>query len=225
MGSSPSSQTKEQQQATLEQTQTTMAFDKQLMDLFQKQFANQQDQLTFLKGILQPVATAAAAGKGFQPAEEAALRATAADTIAGNFANAKTALNQTLREQGDINVPSGVTVGADLALANQTAQQESAAQNQITLANAEQARQNLFNATDRLSNVANLTNPNPLAGEANSSAGTVAGLSGSQAGLQNAITSAQQGSFFNKLTGGFASALGNTLGGGNINLSGRLPGF
>jgi hypothetical protein len=153
------------------------------------------------------------------------LRATAADTIAGNFANAKTALNQMLREQGDINVPSGVTVGADLALASQTAKEESAAENQITLASAEQARKNLLDTTGQLSTVAGLTNPNPLAGEANTSAGTVAGLSGSQSSLQSSITNATQGSFFNKLTSGFASALGNTLGGGNINLSGRLPGF
>jgi hypothetical protein len=110
-----------------------------------------------------------------------------------------------------------------LALAEKTAQQESAAENQITLASAEQARKNLLEATGQLSTVAGQTNPNPLAGEATSSAGTVAGLSGSQASLQSSITQAQQGSFFNKLTSGFASALGNTLGGGG--LKGTLPGF
>src|SRR5579859_4975601 len=144
MGGGASSATKQQQQLTLQQTQQQMAFNTQLMSLFQQQFAAQKSTLDFLKGVMTPVITQALAGKGFSDEQLTAMRTSATDQLSGNFQNAQAALNQVLRSSGNANVPSGVTVGADTALVNSEAQAQAGTQNQITIANAEQARSNLF---------------------------------------------------------------------------------
>src|SRR6185437_16651919 len=117
-----SSATKQQQQLTLESTQQQMQFNTQLMGLFQQQFQNQQNQLNFLKGVMQPVITDAQAGKGFSDEALAAMRTSATDNLSGEFQNAQQALNQQLKTTGSSNVPSGVTAGADLALLEAEAQ-------------------------------------------------------------------------------------------------------
>jgi len=219
MGGGASSATKQQQQLQLQQTQQQMSFNQQLMSLFQQQFATQKGTLDFLKGVMQPVIKDAQAGKGFSDAELAAMRTSATDQLSGNFQNAQAALNQTLRSQGSADVPSGVTVGADTALLNSQAQAQAGTQNQITIANAQQANSNLFNAANVLNGVAAQENPNPLASEANQGSGEVANLGSSQSALQNAITNANSNSFFGRLGGSFASALGNSLGGGNVSFT------
>jgi hypothetical protein len=168
---------------------------------------------------MQPVIKEAQAGQGFSPEALAAMRTGATDTLSGQFQNAQAALNQQLKTSGDANIPSGVTVGADESLLTQEAIAKSGAQNQITLANQQQATSNLFNAANVLNGVAAQNNPNALAGEANSGSGNVAGLGNAQGGLQNAITNANNSSFFGKLGQSFAGALGNTLGGGNLSMS------
>lgn len=212
----PSSATKQQQQLNLQATEQQMSFNTQLMGLFQQQFANQQNQLNFLKGVMQPVVTQAESGKGFSDAEEAAMRTTATDTLSTQFSNAKEALQQELKTSGSSNVPSGVTAGADLSLLTEEAKQQAAAQNTITLASAQQARSNLFNAANVLNGVAAQNNPNPIASEATGGSGTVAALSGSQSQLQNAITNANNSSFFGKLYQGLGSGLGNFAFGGGL---------
>lgn len=211
-----SSETKQQQQLTLEQTQQQMQFSQQLMDLYEQQFQNQQNQLNFLKGVMQPVITQAQAGKGFSDAEEAAMRTTATDTLSTQFNNAKEALNQELKTSGSSNIPSGVTAGADLALVTEAAKQNAAAQNTITLASAQQARSNLFNAANVLNGVAAQNNPNPIASEATAGSSAVAGLSGSQGELQNSITNANNSSFFGKLSSGLASGFSNFIFNGGL---------
>lgn len=219
MGGGASSATKQQQNLNLQETQQTMQFQQQLMSLFQQQFANQKSQLDFLKGVMQPVIKDAEAGKGFSDSELAAMRTGATDTLSGQFQNAQQALNQTLKTSGDANVPSGVTAGADLALINSEAQAKANAQNNITVANAQQARSNLFNAANVLNGVAAESSPNALESGAIEGGSTVAGLSGAQSGLQNAITNANSNSFFGRLMNGFGSSLGNFLGGGNVSFT------
>src|SRR6185312_2155481 len=134
-----SSETKQQQQLNLQETQQQMQFNQQLMGLFQQQFQNQQNQLNFLKGVMQPVITNAQAGKGFSDEALTAMRTGATDQLSSQFQNAQAALNQQLKTSGDANIPSGVTVGADTALLNEEAKTNAGAQNNITLANAQQA--------------------------------------------------------------------------------------
>lgn len=215
-----SSATKQQQQLTLQETQQQMSFNSQLMGLFQQQFQNQQNQLNFLKGVMQPVITNAQAGKGFSDEALNAMRTSATDTLSGQFQNAQAALNQQLRSSGSANIPSGVNVGADMALLQEQAKENAAAQNTITLANQQQATSNLFNAANVLNGVAAQNSPNALMSGSLEGGSTVAGLGGAQSQLQNAITNANSNSFFGKLGGAFATTLGKTLGGG---LSGFGP--
>lgn len=212
-GGGASSETKEQQKLTEEQTQQTMQFDQQLMQLFQKQYATQQTQLNFLNSIMKPVEANAAAGNGFTKPELAAMRTSATDQLTSQEQNAQKALNQTLKTSGDANVPSGVTVGANEALVNSEFQANAGAQNQITVANAQQANSNLFNAANVLGGVAAQESPNALQSGALEGGSTVAGLGGAQGGLQNSITNANANSFWGKLGGSFASGLGGGLSG------------
>lgn len=212
-GSGDSSATKQQQNITLQQTQQQMQFNTQLMSLFQQQFDTQKGTLDFLKGVMQPVIKDAQAGNGYSAPELAAMRTSATDNLSGQFSNAQSALDQKLRSSGSADIPSGVTVGADTALLNSEAQAQAGTQNQITIANAQQANSNLFNASNVLNGVAAQENPNALASAANQGSGVVASLGGAQSGLQNAISNSNSNSFFGKLGGSFASGLGAAAGG------------
>lgn len=208
----PSQATKDQQQVTLQASKQELQFQSQLMSLFQQQFANQKGVLDFLQGTLKPVIAQAEAGKGFSDAELNAMRTSSTDAVSSQFQNAQQALNQELRSSGSANVPSGVTAGADTALLAQAAQTQAGTQNQLTVANAQQARSNLFNAVNALQGVGAQINPLGYGSEASGAGGTVAGLSGAQSSLQNSITNANNSSFFGRLGGSFASALGGGLG-------------
>src|SRR5260221_744123 len=205
----PSQATKDQQQVTLQASQKQLAFNTQLMDLFQKQYANQKSVLDFLTNTVKPIVAQSLAGKGFDASTEAAMRTSANDTLSQNFQNAQAALNQTLKTSGDANVPSGVTVGADTGLLNQEAIAKSQAQRDITVQSASLANSNLWNSLNALNGVAAQTNPLGYGSEATSGSGAVAGLGESQSALQNAITSASSNSFFGKLASGIATGIGN----------------
>lgn len=214
MGSGPSQATKQQQQVDLQASKQELQFQTQLMSLFQKQYGDQKDKLDFLTSVLKPVISQAEAGNGFSTPELAAMRTSSTDAVSQQFQNAQAALNQELKTSGSANVPSGVTVGADAALLAEEARAQSGSQNQITLANAQQSRSNLFNAVNALNGVAAQTNPLGYGSEASGAGGTVAGLSGAQSSLQNSITNANSNSFFGELGGSFATALGGGLGAG-----------
>jgi hypothetical protein len=215
-GGGPSQQTQEQQSLNIQQTQQTMQFDSQLMTLFNQQYANQQSQLNFLKGVLQPELTQSAAGNGFSKPALAAMRTGATDTISSSYQNAQRALNQTERSSSDVNIPSGVNAANDAALVNSEAQTKAGAQNQITIDNESQAQSNLWNAVNALNGVAAQNSPAALENGAIEGGNTVASLGSSQANLQNAITNANSSSFL----GTFGKALGGGLGGGIAGMAG-----
>lgn len=207
----PSAATKQSQQLTLQAQQQQLSFDSTLQNLFQQQFANSQSVLSYLQNTAKGIVTQSEAGNGFSPEALAAMRTSATDAVSGEFANAQAALNQTLRSNGDANVPSGVTVGADSALLAQEAEQQAGTQNQITVANAQQSQNNLWNSLNVLNGVAAQDNPLGYASAATGGSGAVAGLGESQAMLQNSITNANSNSFFGKLMSGFATGIGGAM--------------
>jgi hypothetical protein len=209
MGGGPSTATKQQQQVTLAASEQQLDFDKQLMALFEKQFSSQQDVLNQIKATVTPVIKQSLAGEGFSPEALAAMRTSATEGLTTQFENAQAALNQTLKTSGDANVPSGVTVGANEALLNVEAQAQAGAQRDITVQNQEQATSNLWNSLNALNGVAAQENPLGYASSATGGSGAVAGLGESQAGLQNAITNADNASFFGKLMTGISTGIGN----------------
>lgn len=209
----PSEATKKQQQVTLEASEQQLTFDSQLMDLFQKQYANQKGVLDFLQGTLKPIVAQSEAGHGFDAATEAAMRTSATEGLTNEFTNAKAALNQELKTSGSSDVPSGVTAGLETGLLNEEAKAQAGAQRDITVQNASLANSNLWNAINALSGNAAQINPLGYSSGATGGSGAVAGLGESQSALQNAITQANSSSFFGKLSGSFASGLGGGLAG------------
>lgn len=204
-----SSATKQQQQLTLQQTQSQINFDKTLQGLFQQQFAQQKGVLDYLQNTAKPIVERSLAGQGFTPEALTAMRTSATDDLSQQYQNAQAALNQTLKTSGDANVPSGVTVGANASLLNQEAIAKAGAQRDITVQNAGFANSNLWNAMSVLSGNAAQINPLGYASSATGGSGAVAGLGESQGALQNAITNANNSSFFGKLTTGLATGIGN----------------
>ena len=204
-----SSATKQQQGVNLAASQQQLSFDNTLQTLFQKQFASQQNILQQLQATMKPVIANAQAGNGFSPAELAAMRTSTTDQLSTQEQNAQAALNQTLKANGDSNVPSGVTVGANEALQNQEFQANANAQNNITVQNAQQANSNLFNAANVFNGVAAQDNPLGYASSATAGTGAVAATGESQGALQNSITSANNNSFFGKLETGIATGISN----------------
>lgn len=205
----PSAATKAQQQVNLEASQKQLQFDDQLMELFQKQFASQKNVLDMLQNFSQGIIQQSMEGKGFTPATEAAMRTSATEGLTNEFQNAQAALNQELKTSGSADVPSGVTGGLETALLNSEAQAKAGAQRDITVQNASLANSNLWNAFNVLNGVSAQTNPLGYSSAATGGSGAVAGLGSAQSNLQNAITNANNSSFFGKVTSGLANAIGN----------------
>lgn len=209
----PSKATKEQQQVNLTASQQQLQFDSQLMDLFQKQYANQKSVLDFLQGTLKPIVTRSEAGEGFTPEQEAAMRTSATEGLTNQFENARAALDEKLKTSGDASIASGVTAGLETGLLNEEAKAQAGAQRDITLQNAGLANSNLWNAINALSGNAAQINPLGYSSGATGGSGSIASLGESQSALQNAITNASNSSFFGKLGSSFATGLGSGLAG------------
>lgn len=211
MGGGPSQATQEQQQVQLQSSQQQLQFNNQLMALFNKQYASQQNVLNYLQGQVKPIIARSEAGQGMSAAAEAAMRTSATDTIAGNEQAAQQALNQREAQQmGGSNImPSGVNAQLDAALLDSAARQQSGAQLGITQYNQNLANSNLWNSLNVMSGNAAMMNPQSYAGEATSGSGAVASGSGAQSSLQNSITQANANSF----GGSFMKSLGGAMGG------------
>ncbi len=223
----PSKATQEQQSVDLQSSEQQQAFNTQLMSLFTQQFSSQQSVLSFLTSTVMPMMTNAAAGQGYTTDQLAAMRTSATDTNAQQFQNAQAALNNQVSQASGgskLTGVSGAVAESDAALLNAEAQTQSASQNQITEANAQQALTNFWNGANVLSGASAQMNPLGYASVATGGSGAIASLSGSQASLQNSITNANNSSFLGSIEKGFGASLGGTIGGGASNFLGGLPG-
>lgn len=184
-----------------------LTFNKQLQGLFTQQFQNQQGVLNFLKGKLEPMIQNPT---GYSPQALATMRTSASDTNAEQFRNASKALNTRLTaRQGATSLPSGVDAQLQAGLNEAGAQTESGSQNQITMQNENLKQSNLWNAINVLNGTSAQFNPLGYAGEATGAAGSIAGLS-------KANTQAENSGFWGNFKNSLGSALGKTLGGGNM---------
>lgn len=151
--------------------------------------------------------------QGFGATGLAALRTGATENAAKATANAQQATNLGIAAKGGSALPSGVN--AQLTAQNNVAggALDANSQNQISVADQELKNQNYWKSADELNNVASMENPNAYAGSAN-------GGSGALAGLSDAYSNSQNAGAWNHFTNSFASAAGNTLGGGNAGKGG-----
>ena len=176
------------------------AFDKQLMTLFQAQYGKQSAITDFLTKQMEPLISAG--GQGYSPAALAAMRTSASDTLSNEFAGARRAVNAT--ESRDL--PSGVNAQVQGSLMAQEAEQQAAAQNQVTLANENQRQQNYWNSINVLNGQAAMENPLGYASSAENSGNVIGDLS-------NAHTNSAAHSFGGELGGALAGGIGTGIGG------------
>jgi hypothetical protein len=183
-----------------------MAFNQQLQNAFMAQYGKQSAQIDYLNGILKPMA---ANPTGLSQPALTAMRTSASDTIARAGLNAKSSVAATEAARGGgTGLPSGVEAQLDEGVALNTANQQSAAQNDITRYDESVRQTNFWNAINGLSGNAALMNPQSYAGEANSGSNSLAGLgtayyNSTQSGWLNAALGALGGAAGGWASGGF----------------------
>ena len=140
---------------------------------FLSRFAGQTDTINSLSNILQNVQN----GKllpGFSAQTLAALNTQAIDTTAGNFRNAQQATNNANAARGTgSGLETGTQAQENATIASQAAGQLSSQQQQIQLANQNQAQQNTATALGGYNALAGIQNPLGFGGlttQANSNA-------------------------------------------------------
>jgi hypothetical protein len=178
----------------------SMQFQSQLMATFNKQFAAQSDILNFLKGTLEPQITNP---QGYGADALAAMRTSATENISGQYDNAQKSLQNQQFALGGRDLPSGVAEMQMGALKQGQASDTSAAQNNITLNDANLKNSNYWNSVNALNGVAAEQNPLGYAGASTSAGNSVANLSQAfQASKQSQLMGVLGGA-----VGGAASAL------------------
>lgn len=179
--------------------QQQMQFDSQLMNIFQAQYGKQSAITEYLTKQMQPQIDKG--GQGMSPQALAAARTSATDTLSNQFAGAQRAVNAT-EQRG---LPSGVNAQISGSMMAQEAEQQAAAQNQITSQNEQLKQQNYWNSINVLNGQAAVENPLGYAGSATSGGNTVAGLS--------QANTAASGPTFGAIIGSIAGGAGTALGG------------
>lgn len=151
-----------------------MQFSSRLMDIFNKQFADQRNVLMFLQDKLKPQIEKPT---GYGDSAKAAMRAEAVDTISSQYDNATKALQNQQFALGGRDLPSGVNAMQVGALKGAQARDTAGALNTIELNDENLKQNNYWNAIDVLSgNVANQFNPLGYAGANANAANNVGSL-------------------------------------------------
>lgn len=177
------------------------SFSKTLQSAFATQFGAQKGVLDFLNNKLEASVNNP---QGMSPEALAAARTNATQQSATDYNDATRAVQGQIAARGGSTLPSGVNAQIEGGLAQAGANEQSSAQNNITLQNEQLRQQNYWNAVNGLSTTAQIENPNGFAGSANGSTGNIAGLS-------SALQQSKKG-ILTTLAGGLASGLGQGLG-------------
>ena len=137
------------------------AFSATLQQDYAQTFANNQQILSTLNGVLQPIVTAGPNQQGYSPAEQAALSTQAIDSNAQGYQQTMKALGaqENARGGGQSFLPSGVDSQINAGLANAAESNLSNEQLGITTANYDQGLQNWQNALSGEQQIAAGQNP------------------------------------------------------------------
>lgn len=184
----------------------SLALQKQMADLFTKQYGDQSQITKFLTSKLEPIINNP---QGYGGAAEAALRTSAADNVATNYENAQKALQTEQFAKGGRDLPSGVNAQIDAQLAAARAGDAASAQTGITLQNENLKQQNFWDAINGLSGNAQIINPQSYAAGSSSAAGA-----GAQSGqLYQSSRQSQLLGALGGVAGGAGAALAGYFGG------------
>ncbi|VVB52820.1 Uncharacterised protein [uncultured archaeon] len=143
---------------------TTMAAN------YGQRFGEQSGVLSSLRSMFMPIAQAGPDQQGFGANELAALSTGAREGVAANYSKASLALNNTLaaRGGGSEMLPTGARAALTGSLASAAAAESSKQQQNITLANYAQGRQNWTQATAGLEALGRDYNPTAYGAQASS---------------------------------------------------------
>lgn len=185
----------------------TVSFDQSLMSIFQKQYATQQSQLSYLQNKMEPIINQG--GTGYTSEQLASMRTQATDTNSAQFQASQQALNNYITQQSGGSKLSGVagsTIQANAELMAAEAQTQAGSQENITAQNAQLQQQNYWNAINALNGVAAQENPLGYASASNQAGSTVAGLVDANANYMKASQSPLMGAL-GGMIGGAAGGL------------------
>jgi len=130
-----------------------------LQKAFEQRFREQTDLLNLVREAIQPMLVSPT---GFAPEEEAALRTSATEQIASQFAGAQRALQERQFSAGTRLIPSGAALSQQADLLTAQAIAEAEAQRNISIQNALLRRQNQFTAANILGGLASTASPAPI---------------------------------------------------------------
>lgn len=207
---------KQSEQLSLQNQAQQMQFNTQLMQIFNKQYEQQQDVLNYLKAKAEPMIEHPT---GYSDEALAGMRTSASDTIARNTQAAQQAGQAQRFALGSRDLPSGVDDQINAAINDSSAAQQSSAQNQITQANEDLKQKNYWNAMGVLGGTGAAFNPQSYASEATGAGNAASGAGNTTAGLANAYMNSKKG-FWTSFKDSLGSSLGHTLGGGNASPGG-----
>jgi hypothetical protein len=196
-----------------ENMQQQMAFSKQLVDVFNKQYADQKGVLDYLKGKVQPMIDNP---KGYSPEALAAMRTSATDTTSAAYQNAQKALQASRFAAGGRDLPSGVDAQLNAALLQSEASDKAAQQNDITVRDENLKQGNMWNAINVLSGTAAQFNPQSYAGASTGASGAASGAGNTTANLSQAYTASTQSQLMGVLGGVAGGAATAAFGGGGM---------
>jgi hypothetical protein len=181
--------------ASSEQSQA--AFTRSLQNSFANNNAAQQSQLNFLNTKMQSTINNP---QGYSPATLAALRTQGTDAVAAQNQNVERSANAMEATQGGAAaLPSGVNAQINASDATQAAEANNAAQQNVTVQNANLEQSNYNNAVMGEESVAGQENPEGMATGANAGAGQIANLSQAVTSSDSTGTGAMLGSLAGSL--------------------------
>ena len=134
----------------------------QMTNQAQQVFGSSSQVFQDLTNAFSPVVEAGPNQEGFSAAEKSNLDSSAITNTAQAYKNASQAVkeNESAVGGGNVDLPGGAQVGADLSVANQGAKQTASELNQINEADYSTGRQNFFQAASDLSGAPSVFNPN-----------------------------------------------------------------
>ena len=185
-----------------------------LVNQAQSQFGNASGVFQDLVSSFAPIVAAGPNQQGFSPAEVSAMNSQAITSTGQGYRNAKAAVGNAESAVGGGNTgdtSGGATVGENLSLAENAANQTSSELNNITQQNYATGRQNYFNAASGLAGAPGVFGTANQAGQVATGAGEAA------AGTQNQIAS-QNNSWVGAVTGALGNIAGMATGGFMKNL-------
>lgn len=191
----------------------SLTFGQKLMGMFSQQFGAQSTILKFLAGKMTDVISKG--GEGYSPQALAAARTNATQTVASQYQSAEQAAAERIAAQGGAGLPSGVQAQIQGQIALAAAGANTAAQNEITLANEDARKQSYWAAVNALGGTAAQFDPLGYSASAQNSFGNVASLS-------SAVTQSRQSGWTSVLGGALGGVAGAALGPGGA-LGKALP--